>query len=106
MANINFDDYHKQKLQNPEYVREWLRTAIYEYINGGDYDDFFSDLEDVIKANSTVKAYAKKVNMSREQLIKILHGKTKTPNLATIRKIVSGLGYDFECKIELQPKSA
>ena len=106
MTNINFNEYHNEKLKNPEYIKEWLRSAIYEYINGGDYDSFFSDLEDVIKANSSVKAYANKVQMSREQLVKILHGKTKNPSLSTIRKIVSGLGYDFECKIELQPKTA
>lgn len=108
MKNINFDDYHRKKLQNPEYQREWLRQTALEYINTGDYESFFSDLEDVIKANTTITEYAQRVNIDRVQLTKILQGKTKAPSLDTINRIISGLGlnYELKCEITLQPKTA
>lgn len=105
---IKFNDYLYEQLRNPEYQQEWLRQAALEYINEGNFEQFFSDLEVVIKANSTVAEYAKKVDMNRVQLTKILKGKTKTPTLATINKILDGLGLDYELKYEItvQKKSA
>ena len=102
MTNIDFDDYIQDKLKNPEYQREWLRTTALEYIKTGNYENFFSDLEDVIKANSTVSEFARKIDMDRVQLTKILKGKTKAPTIATINKILDGLGYE----IKIQLKSA
>lgn len=108
MTNIKFEDYHNEKLKNPEYQKEWLRQTALEYIKTGNYENFFSDLEDVIKATTTVAEYARKVDMDRVQLTKILHGKTKTPSLDTINRILAGLGlgYELQCEITLQPKSA
>jgi len=108
MTNIKFNDYLYDNLKAPEYQRKWLRQAVVEYINNGNYEQIFSDLEDVIKANTTITEYAQKVNMDRVQLTKILRGKTKAPNLATINRIISGLGlnYELKCEITLQPKSA
>lgn len=108
MANIKFNDYHIEKLKDPEYQKEWLKQTALEYIRTGDYEHFFSDLEDVIKANTTVTEYAKRVDMDRVQLTKILSGKTKAPSLDTINRIISGLGLDYElkCEITLQQKSA
>lgn len=108
MPSISFDDYHREKLKNPEYQKEWLRQTALEYIRTGNYEDFFSDLEDVIKATSTIAEYAEKVNMNRVQLTKILHGQTKAPSLDTINRIIAGLGlnYELKCEITLQPKSA
>ena len=58
-------------------------------------------MEDVIKANTTVTEYAKRVDMDRVQLTKILSGKTKAPSLDTINRIISGLGLDYELKCEI-----
>lgn len=108
MSNIKFKDYLYEKLRNPEYQKEWLRQVAIEYIREGNYEQFFSDLEDVIKANTTITEYAKKVDINRVQLTKILKGKTQTPGLATINRIISGLGlnYELKCEITLQPKTA
>ncbi len=105
---IKFNDYLYENLRNPEYQKEWLKQTALEYIKDGNFEQFFSDLEDVIKANTTVTEYAKRVDMDRVQLTKILKGETKTPTLNTINKILSGLGLDYElqCEITLQPKTA
>ena len=61
-----------------------------------------------IKATTTVSKYAEKIGIDRVQLTKILHGKTKNPNIVTINKILDGLdlGYELKYEIKLQPKSA
>lgn len=95
---INFDDYLNEELQNPEFQQEWLKQSILEYIEDGDYVEFFRALEQVIKARTTVSEFAKQVGMNRVQLVDILHGRTKTPSLVTIGKILSGLGYKIDLK--------
>lgn len=39
-----------------------------------------------------------KIGMNRVQLVDILHGRTKTPSLVTIGRILSGLGYSLDVK--------
>ena len=98
VKTIKFEDFLMQELQDPEYRNEWLRVAILEYINDGNYDAFFKALERVIKAQTTVSEFSKKIGMNRVQLIDILHGRTKNPSLPTIGKILAGLGYTLDIK--------
>ena len=93
MNSINFLFYLNRQLQNPEFQREWIRQTIIEYAQDGDYIEFFRALEQVIKARTTVSKFAEDVGMNRVQLVDILHGRTKTPSLVTINKILGGLGY-------------
>ena len=95
---IKFEDDLMKQLQNPEFQQEWLKQTILEYIEDGDYIEFFKCLEYVIKARTTVSEFAKQVGMNRVQLVDILHGRTKTPSLITIGKILSGLGYKIDLK--------
>ncbi len=95
---IRFDDYLNKELQNPEFQQEWLRQTILEYTKDGDYVEFFRALEQVIKARTTVSKFAQQVGINRVQLVDILHGRTKTPSLLTIAKILSGLGYTIDLK--------
>lgn len=95
---IKFDDYLNQELQDPQFQQEWLRQTILEYIEDGDYKEFFRALEQVIKARTTVSEFAGKIGMNRVQLVDILHGRTKTPSLVTIGRILSGLGYSLDVK--------
>ena len=95
---IKFDDYLNQELQDPIFQQLWLRETILEYIEDGDYKEFFRALEQVIKARMTVTEFAGKIGMNRVQLVDILHGRTKTPSFVTIGKILSGLGYSLDVK--------
>lgn len=105
---IKFEDILNKDLREPEFQKEWLRQTALEYIQSGDFEHFFTDLEQVIKATTTVSKYAEKIGLDRVQLTKILHGKTKKPNIDTINKILDGLelGYELKYEITLQPKSA
>lgn len=95
---IKFDDYLNEELQNPEFQQEWLRQTILDYIEDGDYTEFFRALEQVIKARTTVTKFAEQVGINRVQLVDILHGRTKAPSLITVGKILSGLGYTLDIR--------
>ena len=95
---IKFDDYLNEELKNPQFQQEWLRQTILEYVEDGDYKEFFRALEQVIKARTSVSEFAVQIGMNRVQLVDILHGRTKTPSLITIGKILSGLGYSIDIK--------
>ena len=98
IMTIRFEDDLINQLQDPEFQKEWLRQTIVEYIEDGDYKEFFRAMEQVIKARTTVSKFAEQVGMNRVQLVDILHGKVKTPSLLTISKILSGLGYTLDVK--------
>lgn len=65
------------------------------------YCAFYRALEQVIKARTTIKQFAQEIGMHRANLVNILHGKTKTPSLITISKILKGLGYTLSVESKL-----
>lgn len=88
------DDYMHEKLQNPEYQKGWLKISILDYIETGDYSEFYRALEQVIKARGTIKEFAETIGIDRSNLTEILKCKTKTaPSIDTVGKILRGLGY-------------
>ena len=91
---IDHDEYLNKRLQNPEFLKAWLKDTILEYVEDGNYNEFYRALEQVIKARGTVKEFAEHTGIDRSNLIDLLHGKTKTaPSITTITKILNGLGY-------------
>ena len=91
---INHDDYMHEKLQDSEYQKGWLKISIMDYIETGDYSEFYRALEQVIKARGTIKEFAEKTGIDRSNLTEILKCKTKSsPSISTIGKILKGLGY-------------
>ena len=91
---ISHDDYMNEKLQDPEYQKGWLNVSILDYIESGDYSEFYRALEQVIKARGTIKEFAQNAGIDRSNLTEILKCKTKSaPSIATIGLILKGLGY-------------
>lgn len=91
---INHDDYMNTKLQNPEFQKGWLQISILDYIETGNYSEFYRALEQVIKARGTIKEFAELTGIDRSNLTEILKCKTKSaPSITTIGKILKGLGY-------------
>ena len=91
---VSHDDYMYEKLQDREYQKGWLKISIMDYIETGDYSEFYRALEQVIKARGTIKEFAERVGMDRSNLTEILKCKTKSaPSITAIGKILKGLGY-------------
>ena len=93
-TTINHDDYMTEKLKDTRYQKEWLRISILDYIETGDYTEFYRALEQVIRVRGTIKDFAQKTGIDRSNLTEILKGKTKSaPNITTIGKILKELGF-------------
>ncbi|MBR6162505.1 hypothetical protein IKQ26_01255 [bacterium] len=99
---IKHKDFVNNWLQNEENQKIYLKDSLLEFTQDGDYTEFFRSLEQVIKARTTVKQFAQSIGMQRTSLVDLLHGRTKAPTIATINKILDGLGYE----IKIQLKSA
>ena len=99
---IKHNDFVNDWLKNEENQNIYLRDSLLEFTEDGDYTEFFRSLEQVIKARTSVKQFAESSGMQRTSLVDLLHGRTKSPTIATINKILDGLGYE----IKIQLKSA
>ena len=92
---INFKDDLIERLQDPEYQREFLNVSLEEYIEDGDFKSFFKSLEYVIKARGSATEFAQKVNLNRRNLYELFKGEQK-PQLDTVIKILKELGYSLK----------
>ena len=92
---INFKDDLIERLQDPEYQKEFLNVSLEEYIEDGDFKSFFKSLEYVIKARGSVTEFAQKVNLNRRNLYELFKGEQK-PQLDTVIKILKELGYSLK----------
>ncbi|MFI3300079.1 MAG: helix-turn-helix domain-containing protein [Candidatus Gastranaerophilales bacterium] len=93
-CTIPHDEIVKKILMDPEAQQEYLNVAIEEFIEDGDYNEFYRCLEQVIKARESISSFAKKVNIDRSNLYSMFRGK-KVPRLDTIGRILKELGYSI-----------
>jgi probable addiction module antidote protein len=95
-----FSDYMLEKLKNPEEARAFLELAIEEYENDNDTKAFLHILRLIAEAQGGLSKLAEHSNLNRQNLYKILSGKT-TPRLDTALSIIKGLGF----KISIEPSN-
>ena len=97
---IKHGDFVNEWLKDSENQEIFLKDSLLEYAQDGDYSEFFRSLEQIIKARTTVKQFAQKIGMQRTSLVDLLHGRTKSPTINTINKILDGLGYEIKIHIK------
>lgn len=90
--NITHEEHMNKVLQDEEYQKMYLDTAIQEFITDGDYDLFFQSLEQVIKARMSVSEFSQKTGITRTALYEMFKGE-RVPRLDTIGKLLKELGY-------------
>ncbi len=90
--SISWDDFLVRELKDEEFAKQFLNDSFMEYINGGNFNMFFKSLERVIKARMSVTQFAKEAELDRTNLYALFNGKKK-PQLKTVIKILSKLGY-------------
>lgn len=93
--STDWNDFMLEQLKDEEFAKEYLNESLMEYIENGDFKLFFKALEDVVKARSSIRKFAQKAELDRANLCAILKGKRK-PQLHTVLKILSELGYLFK----------
>lgn len=87
-----FKDYLVENLKNPEEAKAYLNTAMEEYKKDNNAEAFLLALRDVAEARGGLTVLSKKTNLNRQNLYKVLSGKTN-PKLLTLGTILNGLGF-------------
>jgi len=87
-----FNEYFIEKLKKPEEAKAHLELAIAEYEKDGDSAAFMLMLRFIAEAQGGIATLAQKSHLNRQNLYKILTGKT-TPRFDTTIAIMKGLGY-------------
>ena len=94
MSKDTFQKYHIEKLKDKEASRIYLEVALEEYENEGDSQMFLRALKDVAEAQGGITRLARKSNLNRQNLYKVMSGE-KRPRLETISHINHSLGFKF-----------
>ncbi len=87
-----FDKYLVNKLQDHHEAKAHLELAISEYEKDGDTAAFMLMLRFIVEAQGGVPQLSEKTHLNKQNLYKILTGKT-TPRFDTMISIIKGLGY-------------
>jgi probable addiction module antidote protein len=86
------DIFALKMLDSEETIKDFLNVALESYIEDGDFNAFYSELEIVIKARENVSGFCRKLNINRSNLYAMFKNKTN-PRLDTIAKILHELGF-------------
>ncbi len=92
---IKFKDTILEDLKDPEYARKYLSVALSEYEKDKDSVAFLTALRDVAEARGGLTKLAKKTQLSRENLYKVLSSEGN-PRLDTIEAVLHGLGFRLD----------
>lgn len=91
-----------EDLKDPEYATEFLNNAIEEFLEDGDIKSFNAILGYIIKAGN-VSQIAKRCDMSRSQIYRMINGDCE-PGLLKTFKLLHAIGFQF--KVEPIDQSA
>ena len=96
-----FDDHFAESFKNPEYTRAWLEDTLTTFLNTGDVEEFVECLIDVVKNSKRgeITRIANEAGINRSNLYDIMNGKV-TPRIDTAFKLIRGLGYKYEIKLQ------
>lgn len=86
----SFDDLLDEYLENPEFAMSFLNQALADE----DVEAFKLSLKDIIRAGGRIAALAKKADLSRGTLYKLMTGKGSA-EVGTVLKLLHALGYDL-----------
>lgn len=93
--NITHEEHMNEVLQDEEYQKMYLNSAIQEFITDGDYDLFFQSLEQVVRSRMSISELSQKTGITRKALYEMFKGE-RTPRLDTIGKLLKELGYTLQ----------
>lgn len=101
----NWEDEQIKHLQDPDYQRNWLELTLNEFLEDGNIETFIRCLTYVVKARikssgrGEISRLARELNIDRSNLSEIVNG-NKQPRLETAFKLLNGLGYKYDIKLQ------
>ena len=93
--SMKLDDFLIENLKDKDSAREFLNISLETYLKDGNFEEFAKSLELVIKAESSISAFARETNLNRSNLYSIFNNKKK-PQFETIVTILSKLGFNIK----------
>lgn len=93
----SFEELLDEYLENPEFAMSFLNQALADE----DVEAFKLSLTDIIRAQGKITVLAKKANLSRGTLYKLMERKG-TVEVGTILKLLHALGYDLTVTKRMQ----
>ena len=101
----NWETDHIERLQDTEYQKAWLELSLADFLEDGDLDTFIRCLTAVVKARvkssprGEISRLARELKIDRSNLSEIVNG-DKKPRLETAFKLLNGLGYKYNIKLQ------
>jgi len=92
---VPFEQVALHILNDEEAIREFLNIAMESYLEDGNFNIFYHQLELAIKARSNISEFCKKIDINRANLYDIFK-KKRNPRLDTIAKILKELGFSLK----------
>ncbi len=86
----SFEEILEEYLENPEFAMSFLNQALADE----DLEAFKLSLTDIIRARGKIASLAKKADLSRGTLYKLMDRKSTT-EVGTMLKLLHALGYDL-----------
>lgn len=102
----NWENEQIKQLQDPEYQRGWLELTLSEFLEDGNIETFIRCLTYVVRARikasgrGEISRLARELNIDRSNLSEVING-NKQPRLETAFKLLNGLGYKYDIKLQL-----
>lgn len=96
---LKFKDYLVEKLHDPIEAQAFLDAAIQEYEEDNDAEALMLALRYLAEAQGGVPQLSERTHLNRQNLYKILTGKT-VPRFDTMVSIIKGLGYHLATKTD------
>ena len=90
--SVPFEQYLIAKLEDPDYARVYLETALEAYGEDRDSDAFLLALRDIAVAQGGLGKLARETNLNRVGISRALDA-GGNPHLDTLEKILRGLGF-------------
>ena len=91
----NAIEFIKQDLKNPEEQKEFLNACLQEYVEDGNFENFYSALKFIIETRSSISEFAKETKISRRALYTMFNGEA-VPRLDNMIKVLSELGFSLK----------
>ncbi|MDR1327617.1 MAG: hypothetical protein LBJ74_04345 [Heliobacteriaceae bacterium] len=85
----------KQDLSSPEEQKEFLNACLQEYVEDGNFENFYSALKFIIETRGSISSFAKDTDISRRALYTMFNGEA-VPRLDNIIKVLTQLGFSLK----------
>ena len=90
----SFNEYLIEQLKDPEDACLYLKEALIDFEADHDAQAFLKAIKDVTDAQGGIGELAKRTNLNRQNLYKLLSAK-RQPKIETLGIILDGLGFQL-----------